>query len=107
EPVTLVGRHPPGAGMRLGDVTLLLEDGHLVTDRCRRHSQVMPLGQRLGPDWLLSGHVVLHDGTQPSKLAIGQHARLQPSIYAPFTVANAPRGQPTRDTPGQTGTLPF
>ena len=58
QPVALVGGDPPGAGVRLGDVALVLERGHVVADRRRRDAQVVPLDQRLGarpaPGWTRS-----------------------------------------------------
>ena len=48
QPVALVGGHPPGAGVRLGDVALVLQHRHVVADRRRRDAQVVPLDQRLG-----------------------------------------------------------
>ena len=78
EPVALVGRDPPGAGVRLGDVALLLERRHVVADRGRRDAEVVPLDQRLGADRLLGGDVVLDDRAQHVELAVLEH-RAPPS----------------------------
>ena len=55
EPVALVGRHPAGAGVRLGDVALVLQRGHVVADGGRRDAEAVPLDERLGarpaPRW--------------------------------------------------------
>ena len=70
QPVALVGRHPAGAGVRLAQVALLLEDGHVVADGGRRDPQVVPLDEGLAADRLLGGDVVLDDRAQHLELAI-------------------------------------
>ena len=70
QPVTLVGGDASRAGVRLGDVTLFLQRGHVVADRGRGDTQVMLLHQRLGADRLLAGDVVGHDGPQHIELAV-------------------------------------
>ena len=76
QPVALVGGDPPGAGVRLGDVALVLERGHVVADRGRRDAQVVPLDQRLGAHRLVRRHVVLDDRAEHVELAVLQHAHL-------------------------------
>ncbi len=73
QPVALVGRDPPGARVRLGDVALLLEHRHVVADRRRGDAQVVPLHQGLGPDRLLGGHEVLDDGAENLELPVVEH----------------------------------
>jgi hypothetical protein len=70
QPVATVGGHPAGAGVRLPDVALLLEDGHVVTHGGRRHLEVVALHERLAADRLLGGDVVLDDGAQDVQLPI-------------------------------------
>ncbi|MFN8171779.1 MAG: hypothetical protein U0R65_07920 [Candidatus Nanopelagicales bacterium] len=49
QPVAQVGRHPSGAGVRLGDVALVLQGGHVVADRGRAHAEVVPLDEAFEP----------------------------------------------------------
>src|SRR5690606_39940036 len=70
QPVPPVGGHPPGAGVRLADVALLLQHRHVVAYGRRRHVEVVPLDERLAADRLLSGDVVLDDGAQHRQLAV-------------------------------------
>ena len=54
QPVALVGRDPTGAGVRLGDVALVLQHRHVVADGRAGHAQVVPLDQRSdapAPGW--------------------------------------------------------
>ena len=74
QPVALVGGDAPGAGVRLGDVALVLQRRHVVADRRRRDAEVVPLDERLGADRLLGGDVVLDDGAQHFELAVLEHA---------------------------------
>ena len=69
EPVALVGGHPAGAGVRLGDVALLLEHRHVVADRGRGDAEVVPLGEGLAADRVVGRHVVLHDGPEDLQAA--------------------------------------
>ena len=64
QPVALVGRDPAGRGVRLGDVALVLQHGHVVADGRRRDPEVVPLDQRLRPDRLAGGDVVGDDRAQ-------------------------------------------
>ena len=79
QPVALVGRDPPGAGVGLGDEALLLQDRHVVADRGRRDAQRVPVDQTLRADGLVGAHVVLDDGTQDRELAVVEHGRLLPA----------------------------
>ena len=79
EPVALVGGDTARAGVRLGDVALVLQDRHVVADGGGRHTELVPLGQRLGPDRLLGADVVLDDGTQHFESAFAQH-RAPPAV---------------------------
>jgi hypothetical protein len=73
QPVALVGGHPAGAGVRLGDVALVLQHGHVVADRGRRDTQRVPLDQGLRPDRLAGVDVVLDDGAQHGESAVLAH----------------------------------
>jgi len=44
--VALLGGDAAGAGVRLGDVALGLEDGHVVAHRCAGYAEIVPLDQR-------------------------------------------------------------
>ena len=80
EPVALVGGDAAGAGVRLGDVALVLQGRHVVAHGRRGDPEVVPLGEGLGADRLLGGDVVLDDGAQHLELAFTQHrAHLQQS----------------------------
>src|SRR5580693_10304686 len=56
--------------MRLGDVTLGLQHGHIVADRGGRDTEVVALDQRLRPDRLLGGDEVGDDRTQHLKATV-------------------------------------
>ena len=75
-----VGIRP--ALVRLGDISLLLENCHVVADRGRRDIQVMPVDQRLGPDRFLRGDVVLDDGAQHLEFAVIERHRARTSALA-------------------------
>ena len=70
QPVALVGRDPAGAGVRLGDVALFLQRGHVVADGGRGDAQIVLLDQSLGPDGFLAGDVVGDDRAQHLELAV-------------------------------------
>ena len=63
-PVALLRRYPARAGVRLGDVALRLEDGHVVAHGRAGHAQVVPFDERLRADRLLGRHEVRDDGSQ-------------------------------------------
>ena len=73
QPVPLVGGDPARARVRLRDVALLLEHGHVVADGGGRHIQVMPVDERLRAHRFHGGHVVLHDGAQHCELPVVEH----------------------------------
>jgi hypothetical protein len=73
EPVALVGRDAAGAGVRLGDVALVLERCHVVAHGGRRDAEVVPLGDRLAAHGLAGADEVLDDGTQDLELALVEH----------------------------------
>ncbi len=73
EPVALVGRHPAGGGVRLGDVTLLLQHGHLVAHRGRADVHPRRLGDMRRPHRLRGGDVLLDDRSQDRGLALVEH----------------------------------
>ncbi len=52
EPVALVGRDAPGAGVRLGDEPLVLQGRHVIAHGGRGDAEVVPLGEGLGADRL-------------------------------------------------------
>ena len=62
--VALLGGHPARAGVRLGDVALGLQDGHVVAHGGAGDAEVVPLDERLRTDRLLGGHEVGDDGAQ-------------------------------------------
>ena len=64
EPVAGVSGDASGTGVRLGDVALVLEQRHVIADRCRRDAKRVPFGERLRPDRLSRGDVVLDDRAQ-------------------------------------------
>jgi hypothetical protein len=70
QPVALVGGNASRAGVRLGDVTLFLQRGHVIANRGWGDTEVMLLHQRLGTDGLLAGDVIGHDGPQHIELAV-------------------------------------
>ena len=57
--VALVGRHPPGGRVGVGDVPLPLQDGHLVADGGARNAERRAAGDRGGPDRLAGLDVLL------------------------------------------------
>jgi len=70
QPVALVRGHAAGTGVRLGDVTLLLEHRHVVADGGAGHPERVALDQCLGPHRFPAGDVVGHDGAQYLQLAV-------------------------------------
>ena len=83
QPVSLVGRDAARAGMRLGDVALLLEHGHLVADRRRRDVQVVAVHQRLRAHRLHRGDIVADDGAQDRELPVVQHLPTSLALHHP------------------------
>ena len=69
EAVALVGGHPAGAGVRLGDVALLLQHRHVVADGGRGDAEVVPLGEGLAADRVVGRDVVLDDGPEDLQAA--------------------------------------
>ena len=67
--VALVGGHAAGAGVRLGDVPLLLEHRHVVADGGRGHAEVVPFGEGLAAHGVVGGDIVLDDGPEDLKAA--------------------------------------
>ena len=74
EAVPLVGRDPPGRRVRLDEVALLLEHGHLVADRGRRHPDPGRVGDVGRTHRERRGDVLLDDGAQDRGLAVVEHA---------------------------------
>ena len=70
EPVALVGRHPPGARVRLDQVAVPLQRGHVRAHRRRR--DVDPRGRRdvLGSDGLRGSDVLRDHGLEDRRLAV-------------------------------------
>src|SRR5271154_6565932 len=68
--VALFRRYPTGAGVRLSDVALGLEDGHIVAHRRGRDAEIMPVPQRLRADRFLGGDEVGDDRAQHLKAAL-------------------------------------
>ena len=73
EAVALVGGNPARARVRLGQIALVFESGHLVADRCRRDTEVGGTGDMGRPDGLGSLDVLAHDGPEDCGLAIVEH----------------------------------
>ena len=93
QPVALVGGHPAGAGVRLADVALLLQHGHVVADRgrARRRAGAARPGPccRPAPGWRRSPR-----RSRAARRACGRRA---PCRTSRRTSATAP---PHRQPPG-------
>ena len=70
EAVPLVGRDPPRARVRVGQVALPLERRHVGPDRRRRDLDDRVAGDLRGPDRLSGLDVTGHDGPQDRGLTI-------------------------------------
>ena len=79
ESISLVGRDTTGGGVRLGQVALLLEHGHLVADGGGADPNAGQIGDVRRPDGLRRGDVLLHDCPENGGLAFVQHLALQVS----------------------------
>ena len=79
EAVALVGGDAPGRRVRLGEVALLLEHGHLVAHGGRADLHAGRIGDVRGPHRLRGGDVLLHDGSQDGGLAFVEHGLLEQS----------------------------
>ena len=77
EPVALVGRDPARRRVGLHEIALLLEHGHLVAHRCRRHSNPRRVGDVGRAHGLRRRDVLLHDCAQDRRLPIIEHAGSQ------------------------------
>ncbi len=62
--VAAVGGDAPGRRVRLHEVPVTFEDGHLVADRGARHTEPAGARDRLRPDRLRRLDVLLDDGSQ-------------------------------------------
>src|SRR5262249_46410482 len=62
--IPLLRGHPARAGVRLGDVTLRLQDRHVVAHGGAGHAEVVTLDERLRTDRLLGRDKVGDDGAQ-------------------------------------------
>ena len=101
EAVALLGGDPAGAGVGLAEVALLLEGGHVVAHRGRRHRHRGRLHDVRRPHRLGGVDVLLHDGPEDGGLAFVEHARswhsMLPSASRPQQVsAVGPAWQPGR-----------
>jgi hypothetical protein len=83
QPVALVGRDAPGAGVGLRDQPLLLQSRHVVAHGRGRDAQTVSLDQRLGADRLLGGDVVLDDRAEHGEAALVLHRHLPDPPRAP------------------------
>ena len=70
QPVAAVGRHPAGARVRLAEVALFLQHGHVVAHGGRGDPQLVALDEGLAADRLLGGDIVLDDRAQHVELAV-------------------------------------
>ena len=73
EAVALLGGDPAGAGVGLAEVALLLEGGHVVAHRGRRHLHAGGPHDVRGPHRLGGVDVLLHDGPEDGGLAFVEH----------------------------------
>ena len=78
QPVSPICGYPSRAGVRLVDIPLLFQHGHVVAHGGRGHPQMVPLDQRLAADRLLGLDVVLDDRAQNLELAVVQRHRRPP-----------------------------
>jgi hypothetical protein len=67
--VPQIGGDAAGRSVRLGDVPLPLEHGHVVAHGCARHAELAGAGDPLGPDRLRRLDVLLDHGPQDRGLA--------------------------------------
>ena len=73
EAVTLVGGDPPCRGVRLDEVALLFEHGHLVAHGGRGHADLGRVGDVGRAHREGGGDVLLHHRTQDRRLPLVQH----------------------------------
>ena len=73
EPVALLGGDPAGAGVRLAQVALLLEGGHVVAHGGRGHLHAGGPHDVRRPHRLGGVDVLLHDGPEDGGLAFVEH----------------------------------
>ena len=73
EPVALVGRDAPGRGVRLGEVALLLEHGHLVAHRRRTDLDAGRVGDMGRADRLRGLDVLLDHRPEDGCLTLVEH----------------------------------
>ena len=79
KPISLVGRHAAGGGVRLREVALLLEHRHLVANRGRTDPHTRQVGDMGRAHRLRRRDVLLHDGSEDGGLAFVEHLALQVS----------------------------
>ena len=80
DPIALVGGNAAGGGVRRGDELFVLEQRHVVADRGGRHTEGVPLDDRLAADGFACVDEVLHDRPQNLQSSIGDHlASSQPA----------------------------
>ena len=77
EAVALVGRYPPGAGVRLRQVPLPLEQPHLVSHRRRGHGKFRNARNRPRPHRLRSLDVLLHYRFEDGSFPVVEHVGTQ------------------------------
>ena len=110
-PVSLVGRHPAGAGVGMVEVAHALEVRHDVPDRGRGQGPVESAGEAVGADGGPRGDVKLDEGLQDVPAALIQngagHVLLQsesaspsPELYPDRSEGQAFRADPTAARPG-------
>ncbi|OEI70024.1 hypothetical protein Cus16_0645 [Curtobacterium sp. ER1/6] len=73
DPVALVGRDPPGRGVRGDDELLVLELGHVVADRGGADAEGVAVDDRLRTDRFARRDVVPHDGLEDLEGAFADH----------------------------------
>src|SRR5699024_9536606 len=85
-PVALVRRNAPGTGVRLCDVSLVLEGDHVVAHRGTGHTETVPVNDRFGSHGPLVGNVISDDGSQDLEapfIGTGHHAPPEQSLRIP------------------------
>ena len=81
EPVALLGGHAPGGGVRLVNVSLVLQGRHVVADGGRGDAQAVAFHEGLGAHGLARAHVVGDDGGQDLEPSVTGHGSSSPRLF--------------------------